>query len=154
MATWATFKLKLKKLKKFTLKKCHIFSKKKLFHIFEKMELFKQPLIFQEGTFQAWKIKKSTLKKLLFFSKWNFLATSLKIIIYISGLKLQRPKNKSVLAKVFNIFIFCMKIISAEERKVSVLAFFRFKKGRIGALRKKLPKYFTAIFGILNDIFA
>ena len=67
---------------------------------------------------------------------------------------MQRPKNKSVLAKVFNIFIFCMKIISAEERKVSVLAFFRFKKGRIGALRKKLPKYFTAIFGILNDIFA
>ena len=34
---------------------------------------------FQEGTFRAQKKKKKTLQKnLLYFSKWNFLATSLK----------------------------------------------------------------------------
>ena len=36
--------------------------------------------------------------------------------------------------------------------KIPVLAFVRFKRGRIEALRKKIVEHFMAIFGILNDI--
>ena len=45
-----------------------------------------------------------------------------------------------------------MEIITAEARKILVLAFLRFKGGRIGALGKKLQEHFTAVFGILNAI--
>ena len=45
-----------------------------------------------------------------------------------------------------------MEIISAEARKTTVLDFVCFRRGWIGALRKKLVENFTAIFGILNWI--
>ena len=45
-----------------------------------------------------------------------------------------------------------MEIISAGARKIPVLAFARFRIGRIGALTKKLLEQFTAIFNILNNI--
>ena len=45
-----------------------------------------------------------------------------------------------------------MEIISAEARKIPVLVFARFRRARIGALRKELLEHFTAIFSILNDI--
>ena len=44
-----------------------------------------------------------------------------------------------------------MKIISAEKRKILVLAFVHFRRGRIGALIKKLLEHSVAIFGVLNN---
>ena len=52
---------------------------------------------FQEATFRARKIKKSTLKKFLCLGKWNFLAPSLKES-YISGGHLQSLENKKFLS--------------------------------------------------------
>ena len=48
--------------------------------------------------------------------------------------------------------MFSMKTISAKERKIPILAFFRFRRDQNVALRKKLLEHFTAIFGTLNDI--
>ena len=74
-ATWATFKLKLQKLKKkYTLKKFLTFSHKKVFLMFQEMELsspnIKKTLIF------------SKKKLFLYFGKWNFLALSSKNLLY------------------------------------------------------------------------
>lgn len=44
------------------------------------------------------------------------------------------------------------EIITAEARKIPILAFVRFRRGWIGALTKKLLEYLTAIFAILSDI--
>ena len=44
-----------------------------------------------------------------------------------------------------------METISAEARKIPVLASVHFKKSGIEASRKKLLEHFTAIFGILSD---
>ena len=45
-----------------------------------------------------------------------------------------------------------MEIISVEAKKIPVLSFVRFRRGRIGALRKKLLEYLTAIFSILREV--
>ena len=66
----------------------------------------KKLFIFQEVT-------SPFLESSLYFRKRNFLAPSLKNFLY-----------------------FCMKIISAEMRKIIVLAFVRFRRSRTGALRK------------------
>ena len=53
-----------------TKKKVLIFSQKKVFLIFWVTELFSPKIKkFQEGTFRAWKIKKSTLKRFLTFQE-------------------------------------------------------------------------------------
>ena len=42
------------------------------------MKAPKKPLTFQEVTFRAPKIKRFSLKSVLYFGKWNFLAPSVK----------------------------------------------------------------------------
>ena len=82
------------------------------------------------------------------------------IFLYISGSNFPSLKNKKnplskslFLAPSLESFsYFSMVIISGEVRKIPVLAFVRFRRGRIGALRKKLLEHFTTIFSILNDI--
>ena len=56
------------------------------------------------------------------------------------------PALETISAKLLNIFLFSMEIIEVNQiiestkitqaRKVSVLVFIRFRKGRIGALRE------------------
>ena len=89
-------------------------SLKKGFFIFWEMELscskFKK---LQEGTFQAWKIKKESLwKYFLYFRKWNFLAQTLKnfytfskkiFIIILGDIK---TKMSYIFSKKISIFNF------------------------------------------------
>ena len=97
--------------------------------LYQEMETPKNiPYTLGNGTFLYFGKRKSP-KNFLYFGKRNFLAPSLKSFLYFS-----------------------MEIISAEARKISVLAFVRFRRGRIGALTKKLLKHVTAVFCILNDM--
>ena len=56
---------------------------------------------------------------------------------------------EAISAEVFSVDIWHGNYWSKEN---PVLAFARFRRGRIGALRKKLLKQFTAVLGVLDDI--
>ena len=72
------------KLSSLKIIKVLIFSQKKLFLYFGKWKFFKKRHIFQEGNFQARKLKKThpTVKKNLYFGKWNFVTPKLKTFLY------------------------------------------------------------------------
>ena len=57
---------------------------------------------------------------------------------------------KPVQSKCLIFYIWHGNYFSRSEKN-SVLIFVHFRRGRIGALRKKLLEHFTAIFGILNE---
>ena len=96
-ANWCTFKLNFEKIS-------YVISKK-VFLIFGEREI-SCPKIkkIQEGTFHAWKIKKSTLKKFPTYQEMELSSPKLKKLLhffffksYISGGTLQNLKNKSFL---------------------------------------------------------
>ena len=70
------------KLSSPTIKNVIIFSQKKLFFYFGKWNFLKKLLIFQEGTFQARKIKKPALKKFLIFREMELSSSKLKNSLY------------------------------------------------------------------------
>ena len=49
---------------------------------------------------------------------------------------------ETISVEVINIFIFSMEVISGEARKISVLAFARFRRDWVVDLRKKVSRTF------------
>ena len=88
---WCTFKPKLKKKKKSTLKNVSIFQKSEL----------SSSKIKEFLTFQEIKISSCKIRKFLHFQKWNILAS---YFTYISGRNFPNSKNKKTALKKFLIF--------------------------------------------------
>ena len=140
------------------------FIEKKFFLIFWEMELTAPKIKKIGGNFPSSKKKKNTLKKFLLLREMKFSSSRMglaktekqtfllflwKYFPHASGwllIKLQKKflgseiKIKLIMltisAKVFDNFIFSIETISAEARKILVLAFVGFRRGCIGALKK------------------
>ena len=84
------------------------------------MELFKKLLIFQEGFFQARKIKKKPLRKnFLYFEKWNFLATRLETFSYFRR-ELANPEKQTKKFVINFIFFVAQESINMNYIKLKV----------------------------------